>query len=239
MKVNTKYFGEHYLNNDLDLQTQQLFWGLTLPRYETYIGDHTYYGQDAVYFDDPMGAEIINREDLAVENFKTTTVIELFFKYPLDMLALYMRHLISLMTPAFRQIYITDLYPNKGLFATVSILIWIMAGLGLIHALNKKNITSQTFYMISICIPSLLQMFGAPEIRFFLPVYLLCYVYVFVYIDYKELISYYRGKWIYVLLGSVSIFLLWIVVYGDVLSMNQYIPLIIHDNIVNRGLIPK
>ena len=222
-----KVYTEQAYGYSRSLQLQQVFWGLSYSRFEGYLPNTNntashYYPEMEVIFNDSVGNEIINRENLEEETFSLSDFFLTFLKYPFDMLSLYMRHLVSLLTPAYRKVYNDDLYVEKGFYASVSIIIWLIAGISLLTLKNRHENNNEKWYYLALILPCLLQLFGAPEIRFFLPVYLLGYYYVFAVVDYKELIASLKGKWLQVSICSLIVFMLWMTVYGDVLAANKH-----------------
>ena len=235
-----KVYTEAYSDDDKNLQTVQAFSGIRRGRRETYAGDEQlHYPQAAVIFNDPVGMEIIRRRNLSFDRFSLTTVIKLFFEFPLDMMGIYTRHLVSLMTPMYRQVYVDNLYRDKGLVASVSVILWLIAGFGVLGQLERKKSLPNLLWIFAVCLPSLLQLFGNPEIRFFLPVYLLCYTFVFVTIDYKEAIVSLKSKWIRTVICFVIVFMLWMTIFGNIVSNSQVRTFIIHDSLAGQGLIEK
>ncbi len=111
--INMKYVGtfspkvytNQLQNYQADLSTMQVMWGLEADRYETYIGDMNIYSSPSVYFDDVVGTEILKREIPFNNGFSPREVVKLFFDYPIDMMGIYIRHLISLLTPVWKHIY--------------------------------------------------------------------------------------------------------------------------------------
>ena len=226
--INKKYvdrfspevYTEAYANYSQNLETLQVYWGLGIPMFAGYFGDSEVYPQGGVFYLDKSGEEITKREGITSENFKLTSLVKLFLKYPLDMTALYIRHLVALMTPSYRQAYITDLHREISFTVVLGIAIWITAGLAL-AAQIKKHISETGWWAFAVCLPALFQLFGATELRFFLPVYLLCYYYLFAFVDYGEFRAAYRGRWFQVIILSVFLALLWITVFADLLADNR------------------
>ncbi|MBE5852048.1 MAG: hypothetical protein E7299_03705 [Lachnospiraceae bacterium] len=223
-----KVYTEQLYGYSHDLQALQVYWGLIYPRYETYEGSTEQYPLIRVWFDDEIGNEIIRKEQLSIDNFSLKSVFKLILKYPMDMIGLYMRHMISLLTPAYREIYITNMYTDKGILASISILIWIVSGIGIMELFDRKSLCN-VFWIFAVSVPALLQLFGAPELRFFIPLYLISYYYVFVEINYKELFLKLEGRRIKMALGIAIIYLLWITIFGNILEANSERTLIIHD----------
>ena len=220
-----------------NLQTSQVFNGLNYSKYETYAGeDAEYYPKAKVYFEDPVGKEILRRRNLSADRFSITTVLKLFWEYPLDMAGIYVRHLIMLMTPVYQWIYISDLYTDKSLLLICSILIWILAFLGLLDARDNHGFSKNALWSLAVCIPAFLQTAGMPETRFFLAVHVLCYGWIFVGIDFASLWKRIRKQWLQVLVSTLLIMMLWITVYGNVLSNNQARTMVIRDDPQAYGL---
>ncbi len=230
--VSPKVFTEQVYGYQHSLQNQQLFWGVSMPRYETYIGDRDKYEHLGVYFDDPVGEELLDREGLVVDEFGVKDLVKLFFKYPLDMISIYTKHFVSLMSPGWREMFLTDMYVNKGISIVISFLIWCVAALGLIVAhLNKACKDKCTVaFVLAIILPGLMQAFGAAEIRFFIAVYLVIYYFVFKMVDYGDIYSFFRGNALTMSVAIILAFALWVSVLGDVLSFNRDRILLINDN---------
>lgn len=224
-----KVYTEQLFNYSNNLQLQQLLWGMSTPRYETYAGALTAYPTAPVYFKDPIGEEIILREGINIGTISYGMLLKLAMKYPLDMIGLYCKHLLAGMTPAWRAGFITDIYTNKGLLVTISIGIWLVAALDILENIRKKQWSDAGWYCAAIALPCLLQMAGSVELRFLLPMYLLAYYYVFAAIDYRALWSGVKSKIISVLTVMLVIFVLWTSIIGSVLSMNTEKTLLIHD----------
>ena len=209
----------------------EIYKGIYTARYETYIGDREDYPHSGVVFRDAAGYEIIQRENLTMKDFKLSDIFEIFLKYPLDMLGIYGRHFISLMTPVYRQAYITDIYHPEPFLIIISIFLWLIAGFGLFVQIKSEGLNRNALLILAICIPSLLQIFDEPELRFFLPLYLLCYYYAFTMINYKKFFSALKANWFPVLAISILIFGIWIAMTDEILSGNEDIHLLLSNNI--------
>ena len=90
-----------------------------------------------------------------------------------------------------------------------------------------------------LIIPALLQLFGAPEVRFFISVHMLLYVYTFGIADYKGVRRYVHGRWIQVLIAAVFVFVLWITVFGMTLSDNSERVFLINDRYAHMSNVNK
>lgn len=236
--INRKYVGvyspkvytEQFHGYGSSLQFSAAVYGIKISRYDTYddyVADE--YPGGGIVCTDPIGETIVSEEDAATGAF--TTLFRRFIKYPLDMIGIYTRHLISLITPAWNQIYITRFHTNKNILFLLSLVLWYVLGISLIAQMKKKGIhCKDALFVIPILIPPLLQMVGLPELRVFLPVHVLLYAYVFSKTDYVTTIRYIRSNWKTILLISLFIAILWVTVYGDTLAMNEVMPILINDS---------
>lgn len=225
-----RVFTEQYSNYESGLEQLQVLWGLRYENYETYVGSETEYPSAGVDFVDEVGVELINREGLTEENFGYGALVKLFFKYPLDVTAIYMRHLISLLTPKFQETYIFNMYPDIGIMVTLIIIIWFVTLMNLVIRLQKKEMRWNLFGIALILfIPCILQLFGAPEIRFFISIHFVAYFYTGYYFDYKSYSVVYKKFIIPILVAFSFFFLLWVSVLSSILSSNQERTLLIND----------
>ena len=78
-------------------------------------------------------------------------------------------------------------------------------------------------------VPALLQLFGAPELRFFLLLYLLLYAYVFIRLDYVMLKGIIKERWIYVVPLTCLVVLLWIALFGMIIADYEQGVFLIND----------
>ncbi len=218
---------------------EQLLWGLTYDNYETYLGaswgDYSEYPEAAVYFDDSVGKEIVQREGITIENLSLLSIVRLFIKYPLDMISIYMRHFVALMTPKFQETYITNIYVNKGIAVALIILLWFVAVVNILKNIQNKKINLKLMVQSFILfIPGLLQVGGAPELRFFIAIHMMGYFYVVCYIDYHDFLLTIK-KYIFPMAISFCLFaFLWISVVSSILSSNREKTLLINDRNIYR-----
>ena len=116
-------------------------------------------------------------------------------------------------------------------------MIWLIAGIAI---LNSKNIFNRNIlWLLPAFVPSLLQLFGATELRFFLPVYMVGYIYVFAVINYHELWNVLRCRWISMLIISAVIYVLWMAIFGNILSFNTQRTLLINDSLVYTSYVDQ
>lgn len=193
VSINQKYYGinspkvmtEQYSSGEGNLFIKQLEWGLTYCKYETYVGENNQYSSPALKFEDRTGLQIIKNE-----NFNPTSIFEflkLYMKYPLDIIGIYSKHVVSYLTPIYRDVYVFDLYAEKGILLIFNIFLFFTAAIYLaqkkiINAIDKKKLP----WLVVLLLPCILIIPGAPETRFFIPLYLLLYIYLSYFVNYNE-----------------------------------------------------
>ncbi len=222
-----KVYTEQLFSYSNDLQAWQVYMGITIPRYETYVGDLNDYPTAGVRFEDEVGQEIIEREGLTETNFTLSNIFKLFYKYPLDIIGIYTRHLVSSLTPLY-DVYISDLYIDKSIMILLAILIWIISALG-IFSNNQMKKSYSLGYMIALIVPAILQLLGAVEIRFCMPLYILAYWYVACEINYSSLAIYFKKNMKCILFTCCLIMIMWISTIGMILADNQQKVFLIND----------
>lgn len=214
--VNTKIY------TDQNLEFVQIFWGLEMVRAEAYVGESDQYPYSQVIYTDPVSEQIIEEHNLTPDTFTMEEYLKVLFRHPFDFLGIYLRHLISLMTPGFSLYpYNTILYEDISFNVIVSILIWLTAACGITEQMNRSVRHIEVFIIFAICLPSLMEVVGAPELRFFMPVYLLAYYYVFEAINYKELAHALKPRWLQTAVCLIAVFCLWISLFGEIIVHNE------------------
>ncbi len=229
-KINKQYVGEYtpricteqYTDYNASLQSTQLLWGLSYLRFEGYVGDESLYSDAGVSFNDLVGNKIIELESINADNFKMTDILKIIIKYPLDAIGIYTKHFISLATPLWNQIYITNLFTNKTILVFISIILWMILGIKIASRIEMKEYRiKDTVLIVSICIPALMQLFGAPEMRFFFPFHIILYSFVFMERNIKQYIIYIKRKWTIIIPIIIFVSFLWITIIGDILASNN------------------
>ena len=146
------------------------------------------------------------------------------------MIGIYVRHLVSLLTPVYRQVYIANVYAVNPALIVFSIILWLLAALGVLGQVRIFGIDWNVLWILALCIPGLLQIFDEPELRFFLPIYLLGYFYVFAVIDYRKLANTFKSNRLQTLVLFAVIFMLWISLLGYTLATIRSTKLMLSDN---------
>ncbi len=224
-----RVFTEQFTNYQGSLEKRQVLWGLMYSNYESYAGSPEEYPDASVYFKDDTGCEIIEREQITEENFTYGRFIRLFFKYPFDMISIYTRHFVSLMTPKFSQMYLSNIHSEKGIRLILTLVIWFVTLINLVHSTNSKVNWSIGIPVIIIFIPSFLQLLGAPEIRFFIAIHLIGYFYSIYYVDYSLYREMFGKIFVPLMICFLLFSFLWISVLSSVLDNNEKKVLLIDD----------
>ncbi len=181
---------------------------------------------------DSAGKELLRRSNKTEESFEVLDVGKIFLEHPLDLMGMYTRHLVSLMLPAYNQAYITNLYTDKGMLVIVSLVAWLLLGLNVFEKFDRKGFSKKYLWVAAVCLPCFLQLPGAAELRFFLPIYVMVYYYVFVVADYKVLWNLTCGHRTQIVFCMAFISMLMLSVYGDILAGNVERIMLIHDSYV-------
>lgn len=229
MKINKKYIGVYspiistpYQGAE-NLFLAQLYNGMSIQRYETYVGSLDQYPLPSVKFIDNSGFEILRRENMQINTISYLDIVKLFFKYPIDFIGIYLRHIVNYITPIFSQGYITDLNLDKKLLFILNFIIYAMCVLGVMSSYKGINLFSKhNLYFYILLLPVFLIIFGAPETRFFIQLYILIYVYLCYFIDIKNTYNFIKCNKVVIISLVIITFCLWICVIGNSLSSIEH-----------------
>lgn len=175
-----------------NLYEKQLFWGLKAQKYEFSV-DPDYPSNTMVYSD--SFSFKLQRSPLFKE--KTfASYVEIFRRYPLDMLVSYTRHFFNGLDIFFPTPYIRNVNADHTLISSINYLIW---GLVVFH-LAKMDLSDVDFVrvnsLITLLLPVVAAIPAAVEVRYFLPAYILAYGVVAFGFDYRAMYaSYLRTGW--------------------------------------------
>ncbi len=204
------------------INNKQLYWGLYYSRYETYVGNYDVYPHAGVIFEDEAGKAIIEKE--GIEDLNPFQAVKLYFKYPFDILGIYGRHILNAMDNRFPELYITDLYQSRLGYMLGNYLIWF-AFFAFWTIQKRANI--KTFlkllqrrwqYICLMVISSLVMLAGAIEIRFFIPVYCLVYMYVLIHFSKESIQKCWDKYGLWLVVFAVVGFGLYVVFSGNTMS---------------------
>lgn len=208
------------------LMSQQLEWGIYYQRYETYVG--TSYNTPKLIFQDWAGTKILER---AGDISSIREYILLCFRYPLDFIGIYARHIINMLCPIYPEQYIYNLEINRNVLVILNYILLYVFGVWCTVLLNyKRRIGDSLLRFLAIVImllPSIAIMPGALEQRFSIMIYVLILGCISYAIDYKLLLNTVKLHWIrYLWMFGMGLFIV-LAVWGNTLSSLQYNKLII------------
>jgi len=200
MIANNKYIGrttpqvptESFSGGDL------IFWqvktGLSVDRYETYCGKDPYVEGRGIYFYDNAGMSILSDVDETI--ITPAQFMKIFIRFPVDVVSIYIRHLINYFTPVWSQVYISDISVYSP-FVIVGILLWLLFAYSLL--IKKRDdvicyLKKESWVHIPFVMICLLMIPGAPEIRFFIAGYYLTYGYLCYRMDYLQVIESFKKR---------------------------------------------
>lgn len=184
------------------LMKYQLLWGLQYQRYDTFAGAFAAHPAPQMYFIDSVGQALLAKEGISV--FATWfDFIKFFFKYPIEIGGIYIRHFINMLLPCWPNQYVYNLDNNKILPAVFSLIITFLFGVVLCEKLSLNNQVYKKY--IPLLIPALFILPGAVEVRFFIAFYLLVIYTLGFNTDWKKLFEYIRQN----LLKVIIIFILY------------------------------
>lgn len=206
----------------------QLNAGLTYQYYATNIG--TSYFTAPMVFSDKLGEQIC-----ILSNYQRSGYLEyikLDLTYPVEMLSIYLRHFINMMSSYFPgKIYVENVdmvkWPALVLEYTLRYFIFYDIVLKVRHRNVDKGFFRQPLFwaILVIIFPVFAIIPGAVENRFGIALYFLSYVYLFKYCSFRTVISHIKGHSLSAI-GIYSIFLLLLIpIWSNTLSQLVNYPL--------------
>lgn len=157
---------------------EQLKWGVWMERYATYIGDLSEFEGPAMYFADNIGVNIVNNiegADLWTGFSSYKEFIRLMFSHPLDFAGIYVRHLLNMLYPIYPEQYIQDITKDKSILMILFYTILFIAISNFIDSFKVKD--SKWVWFCLILLPCICILPGAVEMRFFVAMHFLIYMY--------------------------------------------------------------
>lgn len=226
--LSPKVYTESYSGNNLF--SYQLYSGLSMQRYETFVGDSSEYPQPSMVFSDGVGNQLIVKEGLDA-NISIIQYIKLAFKYPLDFMGIIARHFINILHLPFNHLYINDILHYKTFYTILNYTILFLFGLGAycykFKAEKLKVDWQKVFYISLTIIPCIASLPGAIETRFFMPMYILIYCFSVYMLPLHEIIKFTKNNKLKVILSYIIILALLTAVWGSTFNSSQAIPQIL------------
>lgn len=204
----------------------QLSSGITMQRYETYVGPEENYPKHKFVFEDEAGKRIMEEEGKELVE-SIGEYIGIVLKYPLDFIGLYTRHLINAFCMPYNHVYIKWLHTFKPWLILLNYTLVFTAGMAIILQKSwKQNLTGRqgqkSVYMLATLLPCAMILPGAIEMRFFAPLYILMYGYLAYALDYVLLLDYVKKHFVKVLAVYVGILCVCLSVWGSAMASAEY-----------------
>ncbi len=182
----------------------QLRTGISVPRYETFVGDAAEYPNPGVYFENVLGKELAARASIGTILDFVIWALSNFW----SVLGLYMEHVLSAITIFWRKAYLTTISVDLAAFL-INALLFITGCSGLCLA-DKRN-WKQAIDWGTLCaflLPALLALPGALEVRFVLSLYMMLYGYLALKLDYVSLVYKIKEKPYWCIFSLIALFVL-------------------------------
>lgn len=152
------------------LMLSQVSWGIRYQRYDTYVGGaNAMHPSPSVYFVDSVGNALM--EHMKIGEFESWgEFLKFAFLHPLELVGIYVRHIVNALFPCWPSQYVMNLDNNKSIYVVVSIFIFFLFGVALLNRFIDKEILKR---YVALLIPVLFILAGAVEVRFFVAIYFL------------------------------------------------------------------
>lgn len=156
------------------LMLSQLQWGIYSGRYATFVGDKSEYATAGMFFIDKIGQTILEKEQIT-ELTSYGDFFELVFKYPVDFMGIYSRHLLNMLYPFYPNQYIQSIENDKTILLLIFYTILFIAVFYFIYSFKLRG--RRWIWTFLMLVPCICILPGAVEIRFFIALHLLIYMY--------------------------------------------------------------
>ncbi len=179
--VNYQRYGEKSIAVRTNgLFVSQLFWGLQYQRYDTYIGSEGPVPQ--VFFVDASGTNLLLEPGVGGQSMQN--YLSICFSHPIEILGVYTRHFVNMLTPFWNKVYIEELQKSKLLIVLVSFTVLFL----FIYALfNKFENNKLHIWILPLLIPVIMITPGAVEARFFVALHFIMICTLAYNVDWKRM----------------------------------------------------
>lgn len=217
MIINHRLFGEYaWQVSTGDLMLFQLHCGISTGRYATYIGDPSLSNVGGMFFKDGSGQAILDGAQLA-DFTSYGEWFGLILRHPLDFAGIYIRHLLNMLYPIYPNQYIKDITRDKSLLLLVFYTILFIAVFSFVRSAKMKS--KKWIWLFLILMPCICILPGAVEIRFFIALHFIIYMYATLGI--KEFIMQFRENKVKYIAGYLTGFLFYIAYAGMLLATTE------------------
>ena len=167
-----------YTPNGASLFVKQLIWGMELWRYDANLDLAAYSNYPLYFFWVPGEAltSLVQRETL-------TEYCGIMLTHPFHFIALYLTHLLNMLSPYFAQVYITNLSVAKWpylflMYGVCYCVVWDIASKFRTKLYTLRGLLDSKFIpVLAVLIPGLAIVPGAVEYRFGMPLFWLIFTY--------------------------------------------------------------
>lgn len=178
---------------------------------------------------DPVGQQIFQLDKLSCDA-PLSTFFRSLFRHPLEILGIYVRHLINMLNPVFGEIYIENSHQFKLHLTLINYLMMVGTFIGLLsskvrgaHSVAKKTATVGAIWgLLPLILPCVMLLPGAVELRFFLPIYLLMYAYLLFAADWKSIIAWIRERRTATIIVASLVFIVLLSIWSAAFANSEY-----------------
>jgi hypothetical protein len=203
-----------------NLYLKQLYWGIKIQKYETFIGDKNQYPEPGVKFDDNEGINLAkNKLDNSPESIKNFVYFVINNKaFYVKMLA---RHFfngidIKYNTPYVHNLIVSHIFSCVNYFIFALAFCFLFMTKKVMTPVTKSDNISMVFVYANILVPIILIIPTAIEVRFCLPLFILIYISAVHFILFHKLLVTTKSNTFIVLFIILFMFI------GFYLSYNTY-----------------
>lgn len=155
------------------LMLKQVSWGVKFQRYDTYVGNivgnDVLHPQPQVYFVDPAGNALMQNMGIA-EFGNWGEFLKFAVSHPLDLIGIYVRHMVNVLFPCWPNQYVLNLNNYKVIYAFTAVLVFFLFGTALLNHFMDKAFLKMYGGLI---VPAVFILAGAVEVRYFVALYLM------------------------------------------------------------------
>lgn len=165
---------EKYFNGK-NLMLSKLYNGLTIQKYETYIGKE--YDSSVALLNDVTGKEIISSEKITEIN-SYSDYFKLVLKHPIHFFQIYIKHLFNGLDIRFPTPYVVKFhsYIESTMIQLINFTIIYLTILLLGDKLKKRTLFGNIYsilFLLVIVLPGFISLPTEPEVRFYMPLSIL------------------------------------------------------------------
>lgn len=150
------------------LMFQQIVWGITYQRYDTW-GGSTAIHEPQVVFVDSVGKALFEKDGIS-ELTDWGQFITFMIRHFVEMAGIYARHVINMLFPCWPEQIVLDFNNNKFIIGIIAYS--LLFGFGLVIVWNCIEKYKYVVVLLPAVIPALVIIPGAVEARFFVAVWL-------------------------------------------------------------------